>query len=80
MHEALKASPPRFEEVDSLLAMVEWESLEATSRAKFLRLRGELYEARGEIPAAVEAYRGALDIYPRVGVKGRIQALEKSLR
>lgn len=79
VREALKASPPRLEEAEDLLGLVTWEGLEATPRGKLTRLRGELHEARGELAAAAAAYREALELYPRAGVKGRLEALEKRL-
>jgi|GEM_PF-3483593 len=79
VREALQASPPRLKEAERLLGLVDLAGLEPVPRAKLLRLRGELSEARGEVAAAVDAYREALALYPRVGVKGRLQALEKLL-
>lgn len=80
VREALLASPPKFEEAERLLAMTELDTLEAVPLGKLLRMHGELHEARGELQEAAAAYREALDWYPRVGVKGRLSALEKRLR
>lgn len=79
VRDALHASPPRLEEAEDLLGLVAWEALEATPRGKLTRLRGELHEARGELAEAAAAYREALELYPRAGVKGRLEALEKRL-
>lgn len=80
VREALLASPSRLEEAERLLAVAELETLEAVPRGKLLRMHGELHEARGELQEAAAAYREALEWYPRVGVKGRLGALEKRLR
>lgn len=80
VREALQALPPQLEEAERLLGLVSLSGLEAVPRAKLLRLRGEVHEARGDLPAAVAAYWEALELYPRVGVKGRMQALERLLR
>lgn len=80
VREALQASPPQLEEAARLLELVRVSELEAVPRAKLLRVRGELHEARGELAEAVAAYREAIELYPRVGVKGRMQALERRLR
>lgn len=77
--ESLNASPPQLEEAERLLGLVNLNTLEATPRAKMLRLQGELHEARKEIAEAAAAYKEALELYPHVGVKGRLAALEKKL-
>lgn len=79
VREALNATLPRLEEAERLLGLVDLAQLEPVPRGKLLRLRGELCEARGEVAAAVDAYREALALYPRAGVKGRLEALERRL-
>lgn len=43
------------------------------------RLRGELYEAAGDAYNAIEAYRDALAINSKIGVKKKLSKLEKQL-
>lgn len=50
---------------------------EMWTRARALRLEGELREASGEIDAAIAAYERALTIDPQVGVSRRLAKLER---
>lgn len=79
VREALAVSPPDLDEAERLLGLVDLEGLWEAQRAKVLRLRGEVHEARGDVVAAVSAYREALELDPKVGVKRRLAALEREL-
>lgn len=50
---------------------------EMWTRARALRLEGELREVSGEIDAAIAAYEQALTIDPQVGVSRRLAKLER---
>ena len=48
-----------------------------SSRAGAHRALGELADVRGDIAEAIRLYRVSLDLDPRVGVRKRLQALER---
>jgi DNA polymerase III epsilon subunit family exonuclease len=48
-------------------------------KAKVLRIKGELLDAKGDAPGAARWYRSSLASDPKVGVKRRLAALEKVL-
>jgi tetratricopeptide (TPR) repeat protein len=77
--QAVEADPPQLDEAEALLGRIPLEGLHDNPKSKVLRLRGEVREARGDVAGAVDAYREALALNPHVGVKGRMQALEKHL-
>jgi len=69
-------------DVDKLLSLLERAySEDLTEYPDYLalahRLRGELYEVAGDAHRAIEAYRDALALNPKIGVKKRLSKLEK---
>ena len=49
-------------------------------KAKILKLRGEIFEKCGMNDDALNSYRNAYELNEKIGVKGKIQKLEKELR
>lgn len=57
-----------------LLQMVEKRN---EDKAKILKLRGELFEKCGKVDEALSNYKEAYSLNDKIGVKGRIEKLEK---
>lgn len=80
VQDALAASPPMVDAAERFMTLLDADRLwDDASRARYLRVQGEVLEARGDLAAAVAAYRAALELNPKVGVKRRLAALEKEL-
>jgi outer membrane protein assembly factor BamB len=74
---ALKGTPPDIAMAKQLLAELDGkeEGIPGPSRACLLRLRGELAVAEGNTAAALDLWRQALDLDPKVGIRRRYEAL-----
>jgi len=56
------------------------EDDEIITKPKVLRYRGEIFEAQGKLDEALKHYKQAIALNPKVGVKGRIDRLERKTR
>ena len=63
--------------VDRGLADSNWR--DDKSQALGFRLRGEVLEAMGEVDHALESYDKALALYPKIGIKRRVNQLRKTM-
>jgi hypothetical protein len=77
-----KLKEPVSEDVDTLLSLLERASSEDLKKypdylALAYRLRGELYEMAGNAQRAIEAYRDAPALNPKIGVKKKLSKIDK---
>lgn len=74
---ALNADNPDLATAKRLLAELEGkeEEIPEQSRARILRLRGEIAEAEGDSSLAINCWQRALEIDPKVGIRRRYNAL-----
>ena len=77
VQEAMKRNPPDLNLARKLLAGLEdvEEKIPSWSRARLFRFRGELADVDGDTQAALQFYRMALELDPKIGVKRRYNAL-----
>lgn len=77
----IQESDTDWEKVETLLdnASRHESDLDNKRKAKLYRYRGELAEARGDEKGALVAWKKALDLDQKVGIKRRFSQLEKEL-
>lgn len=78
---ALKALPPDLATIKQRLSELNGPHAEVAEadRALLLRVQGEVAEAEGDIGAAIEFWRQALELQPKVGIRRRYEALLKKV-
>jgi hypothetical protein len=76
---ALMGASPDFATAKRLLAEFDGkeEDIPDSSRARLLRFRGEVAEQEGDVGAAIDFWRQALTLDPKVGIRRRYDALSK---
>lgn len=78
---ALTGASPDFATAKRLLAEFDGkeEDIPESSRARLLRFRGEVAEQEGDTVAAIDFWRQALTLDPKVGIRRRYEALSKGI-
>jgi len=77
---AMKNAPPDIKTAKELIAELDGKdaSIPEPSRARLLRLRGEVAEAEGDVAQALKLWQQALQLDPKVGIRRRYEILVKS--